>query len=386
MAYEKRTVAIRAGRFTSDAAMAVSLDASFLYLTPPFADAHNHRIDTPFPGDTTHARAIAQGIFYALNPNNVRAEGPTLTGQAGLVDFQATGGGLTRPGGHPQPLYERLAQRGVLGPMKAADLPGKAFHLASNAQEARTAVARVKANGASLIKLYLLDHDKAGGGDGLSGEAFDAAVAEARRLGLVPVVHIESAADFHRAVAAKAHALVHMPYVIDKDRDASELLITAADARAAAAAGVSVIPTVTVAHMIYDGAALRAMQDVQRHNLGLLRSAGVKIGLGADQWALTIHDEMAFMRALAVFDAAEIVTMATTHGAEIAFPGRKIGKIAPGYEASFVGWFRPLTGGWSDAREPAIGMRQGEVMIDTIDYFAKACAKANAAPAPAPAR
>ena len=66
------------------------------HLTPPFADAHNHRIDAGNPGDPVHAQALAQGIYYALNPNNIRASGPTLTGRAGLVDLQSAGGGLTR--------------------------------------------------------------------------------------------------------------------------------------------------------------------------------------------------------------------------------------------------------------------------------------------------
>lgn len=372
-AYEKQTLTIQSGKFTSGPALANALDASFLYFTPPFADAHNHRID--LPDDGSHAKALAQGIFYALNPNNVRAVGPTRTGLPGLVDLQASGGGLTRPGGHPQPLYEGLAKDGILGPLKVEDLPGKAFHPVTSPAEARAAVAKVKANGASVVKLYLLDNDKPGGGDGLSAENFHAAVAEARKLGLHPLVHIESAADFRLAVAAKVHAIVHLPYIIDKGRNIEDIKLTAADAQAAAAANVYVVPTATVAHMIYDGERLAAMQAVQRHNLGLLRTAGVKLGLGADRWTLNIHDEIGVIRGLALFDGTEVINMATTHGAHIAFPGRKIGIIAPDYEASFVAWFRPLNRAWSEAREPVVAMREGQVMTDTINFLGKTCPK-----------
>lgn len=371
--YEQRTITVQSGKFTSAPSLANAVDASRLYLTPPFADAHNHRIDTP--DDGSHGRALAQGIFYALNPNNVRPAGPTRTGQPGLVDLQASGGGLTRPGGHPQPVYEGLARDGILGPMTVEDLPGKAFHPVATPAEARAAVARVKANGASVIKLYLADHDKAGGGDGLSAENFAAAVDEARKLGLHPLVHVESAADFRRAVAAKIHAIVHLPYVIDKGRDTAELMLTPADAAAAAANNVYVVPTAAIAHMIYDGERLAAMQAIQRHNLTLLRAAGVKMGLGADRWTLNIHDEIGVIRGFALFEGAEVINMATTHGAHIAFPGRKIGAIAPDHEASFVAWFRPLNRAWSEAREPVVAMREGQVMFDTIGLFAKACAK-----------
>lgn len=371
--YEKRSLAIKDGIFVAPAAGATGMDASFLYLTPPFADAHNHRIDAANPGDPVHAQALSQGIYYALNPNNIRADGPTLVGRAGLVDFQSAGGGLTRPGGHPQPLYEGLAGRGILGNLTAADLPGKAFHLVTTPGEARAAVAKVKAGGAEVIKLYLLDHDKPGGGDGLSAENFTAAVAEAKKLGLLPIVHVESAKDVRLAIAAKVHALVHLPYVIYKDRDVTDLLLTAEDAAALAANGIAVVPTVTVSHTLYDGEKLAAIQAVQRHNLKLLKEAGVRIGIGADQWTLNLHDEVAFMRALAIFDGNDMINMATANGAHIAFPGRKIGTIAEGYEASFLAWFQPLNRAWAEAREPVVGMRGGALLNDSFGLLAKAC-------------
>jgi Amidohydrolase family len=371
--YEKRSLAIKDGYFTAPATDAAGVDASFLYLTPPFADAHNHRIDTANQGDPVHAQALAQGIYYALNPNNIRPDGPTLTGRAGLVDLQSAGGGLTRPGGHPQPLYEGLAAGGILGSLTAADLPGKAFHLVATPDEARAAVAKVKANGAAVIKLYLLDHDKPGGGDGLSAENFVTAVAEAKRLGLLPIVHVESAADVRLAISAKVHALVHLPYLIDADRDVADLLLTAEDAAALAASGIAVAPTVTLSHVTYDGEKLAAIQTVQRHNLKLLKDAGARIGLGADRWTLNLHDEIAFMRALAIFDGNDIINMATANGAYIAFPDRKIGKIEEGYEASFLAWFRPLNKAWAEAREPVVGMRGGALLNDSFGLLAKAC-------------
>jgi cytosine/adenosine deaminase-related metal-dependent hydrolase len=379
-AFEKRSIGIKDGKFTAATEGLTPFEASSLYVTPPYADAHNHRIDAPIPGDTTHARALAQGIFYALNPNNVRPDGPTRTGQSGLVDLQASGGGLTRPGGHPQPLYEGLAARGILGSTKAADLPGKAFHLVTTPAEARAAVAKVRANGASMVKLYLVNHAAADGGDGLSAENFEAAVTEAKKLGLYPIVHVETAADFRRAVAAKVHALVHMPYMIEKGQDAADLRITPKDAALAAANNVYVVPTVTLTHIMNDGAKLAAMQDILRANLTLLRDAKVKIGLGADQWTMTLHHEIAFVRALAIFEGPDMIEMATTNGAQIAFPRRKIGMIAPGYDASFLAWFRPLNRAWSEAHEPVVGMREGKVLIDSFGLFAKVCPKVEGKP------
>jgi imidazolonepropionase-like amidohydrolase len=370
--YVKQDITIRKGRFVPNDADGAKVDASPLFLIPPFADAHTHAIDVARPGDAFHAKMIARGVFYALNPNNIRPTGTTPVAERGLVELQASGGGVTRPGGHPQPLYTFLASRGLLGKLTAADLPGKAFHAVTTPAEAQSVVATVRANGAAVIKLYLLDHDKPTS-TGLAGPVFDAAVAEAKRLGLRILVHVESATDYRRAVAAKVFAIVHMPYSLDNGRAEADLMLTEADAAATVKAGIIVVPTVTVSLMNNDGAKLRSLQATQKQNLGLLQTAGAVIAVGADNYSLDMHDEITTLRGLGLFEANEIIEMATANGARLAFPERKLGKLAPDYEASFIGYFFPLPGNWASAREPVIGMRAGEVMIDKTRWLAKAC-------------
>jgi imidazolonepropionase-like amidohydrolase len=376
--FVKQTLNIRNGRFETAAQNLPVIDAKALYLIPPFADAHTHNIDMPYdgPANKFHKKAISEGVFYATNPNNIRAAGPTAKAAAGLVEYQATGGGLTRPGGHPEPLYRWMASQGWLGPMTADQTEGQAFHHVTTPAEARAAVAKVKANGAAIIKLYLLNHDNAKS-EGLSAENFIAAAAEAKRLGLRPVVHIENAADFRLATKAGVFAIMHMPYnAPDADHPAAGLMITTEDAALAAKANIIVVPTTTVVQMRYDGAKLAEMQAIQRHNLTLLHGAGVRIAVGADNYSLGLHDEVNNLRSFALFDGAEIITMATENGTALAFPERKLGKIMPSYEASFVGYFFAPVGNWASLREPVIGMRGGSVMIDTIKLFETACPSA----------
>jgi imidazolonepropionase-like amidohydrolase len=373
--YVVRSLSLRAGRFElgrTDGGQ--EIDASGLFLIPPFADGHTHAIDTPRGDDSRHSKSIAQGVFYALNPNNIRPPGPTPRATINQVELQAAGGGLTKPGGHPVATYTFLAQRGWLGPLTVNDLEGQAFHLATTPEEARAAVAKVKANGASFIKLYLLDHTKPTS-NGLSGPVFDIAVAEAKRLGLRPIVHIESAADFRRAVSQGVYALAHMPYSLGNGRTANELTITAADARAAAKAKLFVVPTVAVTLASNDGAALRTLQTVQRKNLQLLREAGVRMAVGADQFSFDMHDEITALRSLGVFEASDIITMATTNGAHMAWPDRHLGTLTPGAEASFIAYFSPLPGNWSSQREPVLGVRAGEVLFDAVGLLASVCPK-----------
>ncbi len=372
--FQTRSLSIRGGVFVSPDLKLPTVDASPYYLIPPFADAHTHTIDEPQdPNDKTHARNIAAGVFYALNPNNIRTIGPNAAPTNTTVELQAAGGGITRVGGHPHPLYSFLAGRGYLGAMKEADLGGRAFHEVSTPAEARLAVRAVKANGASVVKLYLLAHGTAHS-DGLTEENFRAAADEARKVGLRPIVHIETASDFRLAVDARVAAIVHLPYKFSKtDPNGADLMITAEDARSAAAAKIVVVPTLTAGFTDYDGAKLATIQAVQRHNLVMLRDAGVPIAIGADNYRLGLHDELTLMRATALFEGPALINMATTNGARLAFSGRKLGTLEPGSEASFIAFFQSPMSDWAGARTPVEGMRAGRVLIDDIGLLGAIC-------------
>lgn len=187
----------------------------------------------------------------------------------------------------------------------------------------------VEANGAGAVKLYLLNHDTAKS-NGLSGEAFDAAAAEAKRQKLRALVHVESAADFRRAVRAGVAGIVHTPYAQPSTAlPAANYLLTAADAAAARAAGV-VVPTLNPPLATLDGEKLAAVRDVQRRNLLLLRDAGVPLALGADSQSSDMHDELTPLRGFTLFDGAAVLRMATAHGARLTWGDRRVSALEPG--------------------------------------------------------
>lgn len=368
--YEKRDVKIGAGT--------TPVDGSRLFLLPPLVDAHTHTIDTPRAGptgaDAVHDRMLRFGILYALNPNNIRPAGPTPTAKPTEVALQAAGGGVTGPGGHPRPLYTFLARQGFLGPgVTVESLPGKAFHEAATPAEARAGVRAVKANGASVVKLYLLDH-QGEKSQGLSGEAFDAAVDEAKKQKLRPLVHVESGEDFARAVRAKVAGIVHTPYMIRSDMPRTQRLIAAADAQAAAKAGIVVVPTLTAGSSRLAGTRLTTMLDIQRANLVTLRDAGVKLAVGADNYALTMLDELTLLRLTGLFEADALVAMATENGMQLAY-GRS-GKLTDPDAASMVGFFTDPTTDWASLGGPVLAIRDGQVVLDDVFLLTKACGAA----------
>ncbi len=76
--FEKRDVSVENGRFVDRLSKpAQPVPANWMFLIPPFADAHTHELNEPTgPNDPDHRRYLEQGIFYALNPSNIRSGAP----------------------------------------------------------------------------------------------------------------------------------------------------------------------------------------------------------------------------------------------------------------------------------------------------------------------
>jgi imidazolonepropionase-like amidohydrolase len=353
---------------------ATTIQAGWLWLTPPLADGHTHTVDEPSgQDDAFHNAQVKAGVFYALNPNSILSGKPILSG-LGLVEVALAGGGITGPGGHPRPLYEGLARGGRLGKLAIAELAGRAFHEAATPDAARQAVRKVKATGVSFVKLFLLYHDTETS-NGLSAENFRAAVAEANKVGLRPIVHVDSAADFRLAVAEKVFAIVHAPGLsMDDDRPDDAYLMTAADARAAKAASITVVPTLAPSFYYTTGTRLARSQRVLGYNLKLMRDAGVKLASGADMYGKSVTDDINLMRGTTLFDGDQLIAISTENGIRMAFPDRKVGKIEPGWEASFVAYYSDPTKIWAVIGDPFIGVREGQVLFDGAHLLPDACA------------
>lgn len=371
-AFEQRDLAISNGRFVDTAPEgAPRISANWWHVIPPFADTHTHEIDQPRgPDPHAHQRFLDAGIYYALNPNNIRFD-DALSLSASHVEAEYAGGGLTGPGGHPKPLYEGLVRWQRLPGIKMEDLPGRAYHEVASAAEARAAVEAVERQGARFVKLYLTHHEQPDT-TGLTADNFRAAARHARKRGLYPVVHVNSAADFRLAAEEKVHAMVHMPGAWPRGDDWSVLLIDEADARLAATNGVMVVPTIAVGFNAMAGEDLRKAQGVWAHNLSRLKQAGVTLAAGADRWGADSLDEMTVLRSTGLFDGTELLNIATRNGIELIFPDRKIGRLEPGYEASFIVTIGDPQENWYVWNNVLGGMRGGVTIAGKV--FPEACA------------
>lgn len=306
----------------------VDLDGGFV--VPAYGDAHRHG----FTGDAFAAdneASLRAGVFWIGNPNSlVSRTGPVrkVVARPETVDVRYSHGGLTGPGGHPRPIYDRMADQWGVAP---ADLEGDAYHEIEDLADLEATWPTILAAGPDFVKVMLersehhavrRDDPAWYGRRGLDPALVPEVVERAHAAGLRVSVHATSRADVAVAIASGADELAHLPL----DRLGPE------EAAAAASAGITVVTT-TVSHRPYDGD--EDLDAVHRANLALLRDHGVALVLGTDSGA-TVVDEARNLARLGAFTPAELLELISVRTPEWIFPERDLGRLEEGGEASFL--------------------------------------------------
>lgn len=307
----------------------VDLEGGFV--VPAYGDAHTHALGDPrFQGQLD--QLLMQGVLYVANPNNVaRLTEPVRShvNVAGSVEVIYANGGLTGPGGHPIQIYDRMAEH-VDGWTKE-DMAGQAYFAIDNRDDLEHRWPAVLAGGPDFIKVYLesSEHHQARRDDpafygrrGLDPKLLPAILERGRAADLRVMVHVSSRADVETAVAAGCDAIAHLPL----ERLTPEI------AEQAARRGTVVVTTVT-SHRPTDH--VPDLPAVHAFNLRLLKEHGVAIVLGTDG-NRSLLDEAVAVAHLGGLASAEAVNLATRETPRWIFPGRRIGALADGYEATFL--------------------------------------------------
>ncbi len=314
-----------------DGPVEATLDLEGAHVVPPLADAHSHGLAGFGDMPAAIADALRLGIFAFENPNNLASfvgAARAVVNQPRSVDVIYANGGLTASGGHPAQIYDHVAPQ--LGKAPQA-MDGDAYVTVDDPAELAAKWPAILAAKPDLVKTYLVHSEEYAkrrddpaffGKRGLDPALLPEIVRRAHAAGLRVVTHAETAADFRAAVAAGVDQIAHLPLAP----------LTAEDARAAAAARVTVVTT-TLGH--WDTRAVADLDALHRDNLRLLHAAGVALAIGTDG-PKTALDEIDNLRRLAPFDAGAILRIAFTDTARAIFPGRRVGCLDNGCEASFL--------------------------------------------------
>lgn len=334
---------VEQGRFTfrRPARIDSDLDLTGAHMVPPFADAHNHGIGT---GVEERDRAmiasyLSAGVFYMQSHGNL----PLSASEKQRLDLNApqgldavfAQGSITGPGGHPMGLIrDVLLPRGFFPGQTLETLRDRRFFEVSSDADLRAKWPLIQAAGGDFVKFFLVNSEHHGerrddpdyfGRRGLDPALAPLIVGRAHADGKRASAHVASAADFRTALASGADIIAHVP----------EVEITQEDARQAAERGVIVITTCAfLARQARNTA--RPIADIQTRNLRLLRDAGVHLAIGSDDPADPTPGEIAYLKGLRVFSDGELLALWTNATARAIFPGRRIGSLSEGYEASFL--------------------------------------------------
>ena len=361
--FENRVVYSVNGIFRSKHAGKIddTIDLHGRFVIPPFAEAHNHHFMEGMDNKSQIDTYLSQGIFYAKNPNSLQKLTDPVRPSLNLptsVDVVFSNGGLTARGGHPIQIYDFLGERGMLPGMSQEDMRNQAYFVIDTEADLEAQWALIRAGRPDFIKTYLeyseeyearKSDPRYYGRRGLNPALLPKIVGKAHRDDLRVSVHVNTAADFRAAVAAGADEISHLPLV----------RLTARDARLAAARGVVVVTT-TLSHRKTDHVA--GLDDVHRHNLQLLDRAGVRLAVGTDDNGRTARDEAENLHRLKVFDNLALLKMWTEATPLAIFPHRRVGRLADGYEASFLALEGNPVADFSNVRKIGFRFKQGHMV------------------------
>lgn len=216
-----------------------------------------------------------------------------------------------------------------------------------------------------FVKVYLFRseiHDqlrkdpRAAGNRGIDPALVPELVRLAHAAGLQVSAHVFTAHDFRVAVESGVDQIAHLPGF--RSSDPAPYLLSDADADLAAKRKVTVITTV-IQHG--DSATTdRIMQTQFAHNMRVLRSHGVPLLIGSDVMGLTAATEVAALARSGVFSNLELLRMWSVETPRAIFPRRQIGRLASGYEASFLVLRSDPLKDFRAVREIAMRVKQGQ--------------------------
>ena len=356
--FEDRTIYIVDGRFEVQRPKRIDavVDLRRGYGLPPFGEAHNHNFTGPsrVEAEALVKQYLQAGVFYVQNPANVPEYRDAIASALNTpqsVDVTFANGALTGPRGHPIGLYEDLLRETYyakrVGTLPRGWFEGKSYHVLSGAPDLDALWPRLLATKPDFIKIVLghsEDYERSLADPsptvrrGLSPTVARAVVERAHREKLRVVAHVTSAADFRAALDAKVDQIAHLPSNnITAAADEQRFVLTPLDAARAARAGVVVTPTASLNQSQQrDQARVALVRQYQASNLKLLKAAGVKLAVGSDNTADMGPGEFQYLASLDVFTNAELLRAWSEVTPQTIFPTRRIGRIAPGYEASFI--------------------------------------------------
>ena len=386
--FSTRTMYMSRGVFTAAPAERSDsvIDLRGGFVVPPFAEAHNHNFDASSPetAKALVAKYMKDGVFYGQNPSNVLRARRGLEGFVNVpsgIDVTFSNAGLTGPGGHPIGLYLRNLNRGGMSLSDTNSTEGFIWFIADRADLARKWPA-ILAGKPDFIKVMLLYSDEYQkrlkdsayfNWRGIDPELVPEIVKRAHAAGLRVMAHVESAVDFRNALEAGVDQIGHTPGFRGTGQGKlpprlEPYELSDADAARAAKHGTFVVTTLGEVAGISptgpDSVTRRRADSLFTRNLQMMKKHGVRVIVGSDSYRNTSVPEAMYLASLGVYSNAELLKMWSEETSRAIFPNRRIGRLEPGYEASFLVLDADPIADFSNVKSIRLRVKQGITIPD----------------------
>ena len=346
-AFEKKIVWVEDGLFRFEKiekAIDTIIDLSNAYVIPPFAEAHNHNLESSYEIDKRIASYLDNGVFYVKQLSSIKKRIAPLMqyyNKPTGVDVSMAHAPLTAFGGHPMGIRKLYLDRGYFDGLfnSLAELEFHGYVTIGSEEDLERKWDSILSFSPDFIKINLLYSEEYGdrkddsrffGKKGLNPKLVPKIVDKAHRAGLRVSAHVETAHDFHVAVNAGVDEIAHLPEIKNGKP------IHQADVVMAKEKGIVVVTTISLVTKRQKSPNYDALLRNIKSNLQLLKEGGVTLAIGSDMYNDNSVNEFKLVHDMQVFSTIELLKMWTENATKTTFPYRKVAKLEEDYEASFL--------------------------------------------------
>jgi imidazolonepropionase-like amidohydrolase len=323
------------------------IDLQNRWVVPPMGDAHCSSVtDLHSPKENINLY-MAEGVFYLQvlsNSIDGREKSDKLLNKSNTPDVIYANGGITCTLGFPFVKYEAPAW-GLFGDnLKARyeqlllnrKMAGNGYWFIDTKEDLNQKWTAFLAQKPSIVSIYLLDAKNNGGkeGKGLTPAMAKAVVKMAHKSNLRVYAHVETIEDLRLGLKLGVDGIANLP---GNDwnglGDSTRYIITTADAKKLVKKKTVIIPTIGHLQQMGNPPATRKLMH---NSLKILNDSKANIVLGSDDSQRTTFSEINQIRQLGAVSSTQLLKIFCQNTPAAIFPNRKIGKIAEGYEGSFL--------------------------------------------------
>ncbi|WP_237561736.1 amidohydrolase family protein [Flagellimonas algicola] len=345
--FEEKTVWIKDGTLSFNEKTVLSdtiIDLEGKYVIPPFAEAHNHNLESDYELEERINSYLDNGVFYVKHLSSIKKRMDSLIhfyNKPTGIDVSLAHAPLTGTGGHPIALRKRYLEYGYFDGLfnTLEEIETHGYFIIDTEADLESKWQRILSFQPDFIKINLLyseefqkrKNDTAYfGKKGLDPKLVPAIVAKAHNSNLRVSAHVATSHDFHVAVSSGVDEIAHLPEIHNGQP------IDPKDANLAAKQGTVVVTTASLVTKNKERDNYQALVDNIRSNLETLKQAGVIVAVGSDMYNDNSVEEFQLLHSLEVYSNLELLKMWCENSATTTLPHRKVSFLKDGYEASFL--------------------------------------------------